>query len=358
MDRTVALAPTWDSIWARRRPILTLVLIVTTVVGIVVFLLPPWYRAEAVLLPAAEEDTGIGLTSLMRGVSVPGIKIPTQVSAADVFLAVLESRRVNEEIVRRFDLKSRYRTKLTVDAISKLQTHTAFELTDAGTIKVAVEDRDPRRAADMANAYVELLDQFNRQVRMTKGRRTRIFVEKRLAETREELVTAEQRLADYQSKHRAIAISPGMSSAVEESAKLYARRTMLEVRLGVVRNYSLNSEEETQISQELIQLDRQMKTLPGIGIELARHMRDAKALEQVFVFLTAQYEDARISEARDLVTVEILDQASPPERRIRPRRGLTIAAAFLTSLVVGCALVLLQRGSGRPGSAVPTAAGE
>lgn len=358
MDRTVALAPIWDRVWTRRRPILTLVLVTTVVVGVIAFFLPTWYRAEAVLLPAAEEDTGFGLASLMRGIAVPGIRIPTQVTAADVFVAVLESRRVNDEIVNRFNLKEVYGKRLMVDAVAELLDHSDFELTQAGTIKVAVEDRDRQRAADIANAYVEILDRFNRQVRMTKGGRTRMFVGERLAETRQELAVAEKRLADYQGKNRTIALSPGMSSAVEEATRFYARRMALQVRLGVVRSYSQGSEEEIQIRQELAQLDRQMSALPEIGIELARQVRDVKALEQVFAILTAQYEEARIAEARDLVTVEILDAATPPEKKVRPRRGLTIAAAFLLSLLVGCGSAALRPVEERPATPTRTATGE
>src|SRR5262245_15088842 len=99
----------------------------------------------------------------------------------------------------------------------------------------------------MANAYVEFLDRFNREVRMTKGRRTRMFIEGRLAETRQDLGISEQRLAQYQASHKAVALSPQMSTAIDEAAKLYARRMALSVRLGVVRGYSEGSEEETQI---------------------------------------------------------------------------------------------------------------
>jgi uncharacterized protein involved in exopolysaccharide biosynthesis len=133
-----------------------------------------------------------------------------------------------------------------------------------------------------------------------------------------------------------------MSSSVDQAAKLYARRMTLQVRLGVVRGYSQGSEEEIQIRQELAQLDQQMRELPETGLELARLVRDVKALEQVFTILTAQYEDARINEARDIVTVEVLDAATPPERKSRPRRLVMIAAAFLFSLAVGTGFAVFQ----------------
>jgi tyrosine-protein kinase Etk/Wzc len=343
MDRTIALATLWDRVWARRRPILILVISATLLVGIISFLLPPWYEAEAELLPPSEEETGLGVASLLRGAGVPGIRLPTQVAPGDVFLVILESRRINEQVVERFNLKKLYNQKYTSDAVDELRDHVRFKLTMAGTIQIAVEDRDRQRAADMANAYVEFLDQFNRQVRMTKGRRTRLFIEARLVETKRELAAAEQRLTEYQTRNKTVALSPGVSSAVEEAARMYARRMALQVRLGVIRSYSEGSEEELQIIQELAQLDRQLRALPETGLELARLFRDVKAMEQVFALLTAQYEEARITEARDVVTVELLDEPKPPERKSRPRRGTMIASAFLLSLALGMGLAIVQR---------------
>lgn len=342
MDRIVAIAPLWVHVWARRRAIFMLVASATIVAGVTSFVLPPWYRAKAELLPPSEEDSGLGLSSLLRGVGIPGVKIPTEVSAAEVFIVVLESRRVSEQMVSRFDLKNLYRRKYTVDTIKELRQHVGLKLTEAGTIQISVEDQSRQRAADMANAYVEFLDRFNREVRMTKGRRTRLFVESRLAETKQELEIAEQRLTQYQVKNKTVALTPQMSSAVDQAARLFARRMTLQVKLGVVRGYSQGSEEETQIRQELAQLDQQMRELPETGLELARLVRGVKALEQVFAILTAQYEDARITEARDVVTVEVLDRATPPERKARPKRSLMIAATFLLSLALGVGHAIFQ----------------
>jgi uncharacterized protein involved in exopolysaccharide biosynthesis len=343
MDQNIALAPLWDRVWARRRPILTLAFSAAIVVGVIAFLLPNWYRAEVQLLPPSEEDSGVGISSLLRGVGVPGVRIPTEVTPGEVFMVILQSRRINEQMVQRFDLKTLYKKRLTEDAIKELLDHSRFKLTPAGTIQISVEDRSRERAAQMANAYVELLDRFNRDVRMTKGRRTRLFVETRLAETKQEMSAAEQRLAQYQSKNKAVVLSPQVSSAVDQAARLAARRMALQVRLGVVRGYSEGSEEEIQIRQELAQLDQQMRELPETGLELARLVRDVRALEQVFAILTAQYEEARITEARDLVSVDVLDEAKPPEKKSRPRRLTMIAATFLLTLGVGAGFAALQQ---------------
>ena len=62
-------------------------------------------------------------------------------------------------------------------------------------------------------------------------------------------------------------------------------------------------------------------------------MRDVKLQERIFVMLTAQYEDARISEARDVATVQLLDAAKKPEYKIRPKRITMMASVMGISLV-------------------------
>lgn len=351
MER-VNLAPVWERIWARRRGIAVLALAASLLAGVIAFLSPPWYRADASLMPPSEESPAGGIASLLRGFGVPGVRIPTQVTPADVFISVLESRRINEEIVTRFDLVKRYDVKILSDALKELRSHVRFELLPSGTIRISVEDRDAQIAAEMANAYVDCLDRFSRETRMTKGRRTREFVEKRLAETKRELEGAEDSLRRYQSRHKAVALSAEASAAIDAAARLYAERTALQVRLGVVRSYSREaSDEELQIRQQLAQLDRQLQRLPGTGLDMARLLRDVKTLEQVYVLLMAQYEDARIDEARDVVTVQQLDVARPPERKSRPRRLLMVGSACLLGVGVGVAHALARppHRAGNPG---------
>ena len=347
MERTLELSTLWHRTWAYRRPIGILVLSATLVTAVAAFLIAPWYRATGTLLPPGEEETGFGIARLLKGMSVPGVKVPTQATPADVFLAVLESKRLSGEMVDRFNLKKRYQKKFRDDAVKELKEHVKFKLNDSGTIDIAVEDQNPDTAAAMVNAYVNLLDRFNREVRMTKGRRTRLFVEQRLDETKRDLSAAEQRLTDYQSKNKAVVLSPEASSAIETAARMYAQRTALEVKLGVIQGYSKGTTGEAeQIVDQLAQLDRQLAKLPETGLELARLLRDVKIQEQVYALLTEQYEEARIDEARDVVTVEVLDPGTPPEHKFRPHRLVMIAVALGLSLAVGVAYALFQQDEG------------
>jgi len=339
----------WRRLLAHKKPVTIFVLVATLVTGVAVFSMPPWFQATASLLPPSEEGTGFGLARFMRSASVPGVSLPTQSTPAEVMLAILQSRRLAEEIVNRFDLKKVYERHFMQDAVKDLGSHTKFKLTDAGTITLVLEDRDPKRAATMLQAYIDLLDRFNREVRSTKGRRTRQFVEERLNECKTDMAKAEQTLADYQASHKTAVISPAQSTATEAAARIYAQRTALQVRLGVVRGYARErSAEVQQIEDQLNQLDIQLRSLPETGLEMARLLREVQKFEQLYVLLTSQYEEARIDEARDVVTVDVLDPPVPPERKAHPHRGIMILTGFLLSSGLGVAYALFQEE--KPGS--------
>lgn len=327
----------------------------TLLTAAIAFLWPPTYRAETVLLPPTEEETGFSVSAVLRGLNLPGVQIPSRTGPEDVTMAILRSRRIASALVKRFDLRRVYRVDREDEAIQALHGNSTFRFGESGTVVVRVEDRDPARAARLANAYAEELDRFNREIRMTKGRRTRLFVERRLDETRAELEKAEEALRAYGEKHHTVALSSDQSSAVESAARLFASQASLEVQIGVARQYASESSAEVRrLRQQLAEVNRLIASLPDLGLELARLIRAVKIQEQVYALLSAQYEEARINEARDVSTVEVLDVATPPERRIWPRRGPLIGLGFLISAAAATAWMAWSvRGSRRFSGARP-----
>jgi len=193
------------------------------------------------------------------------------------------------------------------------------------------------RAAQLANAFTEELDRFNRETRMTKGRRMRLFVEGRLEETQKSLAVSEKALEEYGRLHKTIVLSADQMSTVESGADLFARQIALQTKLGTLRDYASESSEEVrQTRQELDQINSQIARLPELGMDQAKMLREVKIQEQVYALLSGQYEEARINEVRDVTTVEVLDVAVPPEHRAWPRRGLLVAIGLAVSTF--CAL--------------------
>lgn len=307
------------------------------------FILPKWYAARSTLIPPQSENLAAGLSALMQGISLPGFGSVTPPSAdTQLFMAILDSRTVREQLIKEFNLMPVYRARTLDDALRTHRSLASVRLTDQGVVEVVVEDRDPRRAADMANAWVRDLDTFNKNVRMTAGKKSRLFLERQLEETRRALEQAEDTLTAYQRANKNAPLSAELAAAVQAGSQLLARRLALQVRLNAATDlYQESAPQVVQLHSELAALDRQIDSLPPLTMQYARLLRDLKVQEQVFALLVGQYEEAKIREARDVPTVEILDAATVPQRRSRPIRWLFCTSITLAAVIlsVGTAFV-------------------
>jgi len=330
---------------------------VTLLALVLSLLMPKWYSARAVLLPPTEDDAGSPMAQFMpRGFGA--IRLPGTSSLADVFLAVLKSRSIADRIVERFDLVKRYEVKDAEKAVKELEGHVRFHVGDEGTIAVVVEDRDPKTAAAMANAYVEELDRFNLQTRTTSAQRTRAFIAQRLEVANRDLAQAEDRLREYQQRRNLPAVSPTDRGDSDVGARLMAQKIALEVRLQVLRqSLAEDSEEVRRVRQELTAIERQVGGLPRAGVEIMRLWRDVKVQESVFELLTAQLEEARIRETRDTPTIQVLDRAVPPIHKSRPKRSLVVVAGFLIGVAGSLSAALLLERRGLVRAALPSEGG-
>ena len=335
--------------WAGRlRPHAGRILLATVLAGVLTFLvallLPRWYRATAVILPPDETDLLSNISFAGRALSkFPAFgELGEYFTPADIYKAILKSRTVQDELIDRFGLTKVYRLKSLEKTRKALEQHSSVKLAPDGTITVSVDDRDPRRAAAMANEMLVGLDRYNIEKRNTQAHRTRVFLERRVAETDSALRRSEVVLRAYQEKHHTVAPTNLVNAPdVSAAADLMARRVALEVRLGVLRGYLREDNEQIlQTKSELDQLTHQVSVLPALQTDLARLIRDNKIQEQIFLLLTAELEQTRIMELKNTPTVQVLDSAVAPERPIRPRKlTLSAGAALLAFLVsVGWAL--------------------
>ena len=298
----------------------------------IAFLLPRWFRAQAVILPPEESDLLSNMALAQRALTkFPAFGILSDYfTPADIFKAVLLSRSVQEALVDRFDLQNLYKQKSRENTLKTLKAHYRVKLNPDGTISVTVEDRDPRRAAQMANAFLEELDRYNIEKRNSQARRTREFLERRVADTDSLLRRAETVLRKYQETQKAVApVGPGTGD-IQAAADVMSRKLALEVRLGVLRGYlQEDNDQVVQARTELEALNSRIATLPELQSDLARFTRDYKVQEQLLLLLTGELEQARIRETMDTPTVQVLDPAVPPERHSRPKRLIVSVLAGL-----------------------------
>ncbi len=331
-----------------RRFIISAALVGAVIMAAVSFLLPKWYTAAASVFPP-ETKGGLPIyAQLLESVSAPLLgPMATGVRPESIYIDMLMSRRIGERILEEFNLYEVYGATVIEDALPELQSHAGFTLIENGLLQITFEDQDPERAAAVIERMIELLDEFNRELNVTQATSTRKFVESQISVREQSLAGAEQDLRDFQEQHKALNLDAQLASTLEIVAGLTGQAIALETELDLLGHYtSTNSEEYRRKKKEYDQLVNQIAKLktspesgdadmvrsfmprleevPELALEMLRLKRRIEIENTVYTMLVKEYEKARIDEARDTPTVQVLDTPMVPNQRSRPKRKMLV----------------------------------
>jgi uncharacterized protein involved in exopolysaccharide biosynthesis len=343
----------------RRRLILGITAASAVVALIVSLLLPVYYKAETRILPP--QDKGNNLAAQLMGqagglIAIAGGAAGVK-SQGELFVAMTKSRTVLDRMVDRFQLMKLYEKKYREDARNALLgSLTVREDRKSGIISLSVEDRDPKRSADMANAFVEELKSLAGGLAISEAGQRRLFFEEQIGQTKVALARAEDEVKGFQQRTGAFQVDEQTKSIIEGIANLRAKIAMKEVEAKVLRSFATAQNPDLQRTEEEVRALRtelekvesgkgrgfdplmSSERVPAIGMEYLRKLRQLKYNETLYELLVKQYELAKLDEARDAVVIQVIDQAVPPERKSRPKRALIVLlstgmALFLSALI-------------------------
>ena len=307
------------------------------------FVVTPTFTAKTQFLPPQQQQSAaasmlasLGSLGGLAGAAA-GIKNP-----ADQYLAFMKSVSVQDALIERFQLVERYNAKMKTDARLALTGNTRIASGKDGLISVEVDDKDPQFAADLANAHVEELHKLLGRLAVTEAQQRRLFFEKQLAQTKDNLVKAEQALKSTGVNSSALKSTP--AAAVETVARLKAMISAQEVKLASMRGYLSESAPDFKLAlNELAayraQLAKAEENEPAStsATDYVARYRDFKYHETLFELFAKQYELARVDESREGAVIQVLDVAQPPERKSKPKKALI---AIIATLATGFALLL------------------
>lgn len=343
-----------------RRVVVLNVIAVAGLTAIVSLVVPKWYTSTGTILPSESTTTDVGFLSFIE-TTLPGLRLPGVSTPSEVTVGILESRRVAEEVIGSNGLAGVYRAKTMDEAVRALEKRTSIVVDDNGVVRVEAEARDPKLAASMVQSYLDALERYNREARSTTGRKTREFVQSRLDETVAELAEAEERLTAFQRENTSIEITEQARALITALSDIGTRAATAEIELGILKSYASPDHPEvrrleTEIAQYKRALDAirsgspsgdaggilsdvpwgSLKSIPEIALQFVRLSRDVEVLNKIYLFLVQEVEAAKIQEAKDTPTIQILDNPIPAELRTRPRRTTMVVIGGLIGIVVGC----------------------
>jgi uncharacterized protein involved in exopolysaccharide biosynthesis len=372
-DDEIDLTELFRALSRRRRLILGITAASVVVAVVVSVLLPVYYKAETRILPPQDKGSNLaaqlmgqagGLIALAGGAA--GVK-----SQGELFVAMTKSRTVLDRMVDRFALMKLYKGKYREDARKNLvESLTVREDRKSGIISLTVEDRDPKRAADMANAFVEELKSLAGGLAISEAGQRRMFFEEQIRHTKESLSRAEEEVKGFQQRTGAFQVDAQAKAIIEGIANIRARIAMKEVEAKVLRSFATAQNPDLQRTEEEVRALRvelekvesgkgrgfdplmSSERVPAIGMEYLRKLRQLKYNETLYELLVKQYELAKLEEARDAVVIQVIDRAVPPERKSRPQKAqivlLATGAMFFLSAFIVLFLEHPWKKSGKP----------
>jgi capsule polysaccharide export protein KpsE/RkpR len=356
-------------LWERRRLLIRASLIGLLIGTLAAFLLPKRFEARTQLMPPDNRPgAGMAMAALAAKTgawgSVAGDALGLKSSGA-LFIGILTSATLEDRMVERFSLQKVYWTRMQEDARKRLEENTWIsEDRKSGIISITVADRDPQRAAAMAQAYVEELDRLVAELSTSAAHRERVFLEGRLQSVKQELDQAASDLSQFESNNAALDIKEQGKSMVDAGAILMGQWIAAESELkGLEQIYTPNNVRVQSVKARIAELRRQLgkmrgrdkeadgpanalypsiRELPMLGVTHSDLYRRDKIKEAVYETLTQEYELARVEEAKETPSVKVLDMARVPQKKsFPPRLEIMLLCAFLS--LVGAALLTLAR---------------
>jgi uncharacterized protein involved in exopolysaccharide biosynthesis len=314
----------------------------------IAFAIPPTFTARTLIMPPQQQQSAAAaaLQSLgaLAGIAGAGGAVR---SPADQYVALMQSNNAVDRLIDQFKLTDVYDAKFRSDARMALNERSRISVgRKDGLIAIEVDDRDPVRAAAIANGYVEQLRRLTTELAVTEAQQRRKFFEKQLEQTRQQLKDAQAALQAAGFNEGTLRAEP--RAAAEAYARLRAEVTAAEVRLQTMRAYlSETSAEFIQAQNVLGALRAQLSRLestntPNSSGDYISKFRDFKYYETLFELFAKQFELARVDESREGALVQVVDAATPPERKSKPKRALIAAVAVVLTFGVLSVLLLAR----------------
>jgi capsule polysaccharide export protein KpsE/RkpR len=386
------IAPNWlhnlRVLWQNRGLLVRVAAIALVANLILSLLIPRTYVSSARIMPPENAGSTSALVASLAGRSVEGgllgglaASLLGSHDSGALFVDLLRSSSIAGRLIDRFQLQQVYRKRYRIDAAKLLARRTAVSQDKkSGVITLSVTDRDPVRARDMAQAYLQELNAIVNRTSTSPAHQERVFIEKRRADVKAQLDRAQESLSQFSSMHNTIDLPEQTRASVESEAKVQgewivaqgelvsleqvygdnnvrvraaqARLAVLKKELGQMGGTDAPLPTASQDDVRTIAYPGSdgatsylpLRQVPRLAVPYADLYRDVHVQETVFDLLTEQYEVARIQEAKDVPAVNIIDDPGIPEKKsFPPVTILTLSLTLLTFLVSSMYLLLRDR---------------
>ncbi|MCK9424694.1 MAG: Wzz/FepE/Etk N-terminal domain-containing protein [Ignavibacteriaceae bacterium] len=346
-------------------------LVITIFAIIISLLMDKWFTSTASIIPPKKKGGIFGdigsFSSTIKDLSKTLGKLGAASDETYDYLVILQSRNAAEKVIKKFNLREVYKIdkdKPFEDVISELGNNVKFNIEDEGNITISVTDKNPNRAAEMANYYVQILNEISVSLGTTEAKSNREFVEKRYEQVKTDLVKAEENMKEFSKKYNIYSIDEQTKAAIGAAAELKAQIALSEIELGVMlRSLGSNNPLIPGVKLKIEEMNKKLKSmkfgennnstdqqlnlfvpftnLPEVGLQYIRYMREFEIQNKLLEFILPLYEQAKIEEQKNLPVALVLDKAVPAQKKSSPKRAIIVLASMLLSFFISVIFALI-----------------
>ncbi|MBF0105233.1 MAG: hypothetical protein HQM16_07890 [Deltaproteobacteria bacterium] len=335
----------------KRFLILVLVFVLFMALGVIYCkVATPIYTATSTLLTVGgEASLGSGLLAAGAMVGFPlGMQSMDQPSASLPFF--LRTRTYRERLVERMNLRQVFfkdrwdeQTKQwrpgvqqpTVEQTAAMlneRVDLVVGETNKSIMALVTENEDPELALRINKFILKDLQAYMNENAFTKNKRQRIYVEEQLLARRKELIQLGKELSDYHQKNQISAVSSTLDVNLADD----------------LMSFNVTTDDPESPAVATPDIDKKIEALEKIKVKNERRMQNTSIdnvpghvyidylnkkkviLLEIHALLANKYEIAKMDEAKEELTYQIIDEARLPTSPDKPKVRLTM-------MLAGCA---------------------
>lgn len=357
------------AIFAKQRKLIIIFTVVVAISAVIYsFITPQIWNSSTTFYTVGENASSLPLNLGSLSGFASSILSTDNFSQGMNSVTILTSRTFSEDVIRKFNLIEYFRIteadtlKAMDQALIKLgKRMLSINLDEtSGLISISIESKDKKLSFEIAKYYLQRLELYNQEYKLTRGKRNRQFFEQRVNEVRGEIDSLSIALKDFQKKHKAIDLQAQMLSVVELYSSTVSQQILndieleiaksslspsspaiveLEHRGKVIRDKIREFEKSSSSLQPKYMLN--IDNLPDLSLQYGQLMINLEIKKKVFEFLYPQYEAARIEELKDMPTLEIVDYPRETGMRVKPKRAIFCVISTLVGFFVSLVLALI-----------------
>jgi len=331
----------WLILHRRSRVVALTVLSTVGFAVLISLLLPKEYEARSVMfVPSSDVRVSFRFNENSAGLtSAPVFPTPDEDVAA-LHIGMLQSRDITQRICSEFPQKTPDRLRLDVDFVTNKYFY----------IEIYVRDRDPKVAADIANAYPRNFNDLQRSFLLARFQETRRTLEAQIQKVAEALAQAKERKAEYEKKTKVLSVqmeteklTSQKSALVSDLSSAQVDLTQAEEKLKSLKG-QVELEAKTYLPTEVVTTNALIEKLRGqisdLEIQLAGFGTDLTAEHPQAVAVRAQRDLAKAALEQEIQRV--LKSQTKSSDSLSEKLRHDLAVAYVDSDVFRARIPALQ----------------